>query len=480
MQANQVKRLIDSVRLLGALALLTSAVAWPRLAIPALADDVRDHRDPAARLEVVIRKIQIHDISETPGESEGEFEFNTVLGPIDDGCDARGTSGVIPVWQLHWANCMESELVRGATIKFHAGLGEHSVSHVLPSAGDKATSPAVIGEGFPVMADKVYGFEISGKETDLLSDDNIGSVVFPMLPEKDWGTGVHLIRGIRATEFTDIDSGGNQFGDIPSEFSLEFEVRPAALPDLVASNVGLRRLDDGRDAACMTAGNAGVRPSGDFDVSLKADGDVIPAGTHRWVSLDPGQTRDLCVVDGLPNGRHVLSMDIDLVRDIAESDERNNHYDASVTITAPPPVGIGRPIIGQVPLASDLSNAPVTTDQKDLVIEKTLVVGKMPDSGNDCDPGGNDVLVTIKNQATAATGEFTVRMIVDGHDSDAVDQSVPSLAGGASTEIRFENLKLKKGEHTVGVTADAKNGITETLENNNTSSATVQCKNESD
>jgi len=131
-----------------------------------------------------------------------------------------------------------------------------------------------------------------------------------------------------------------------------------------------------------------------------------------------------------------------------------------------------------VPPAPSPAPAPAASGAADLVVERIRVKGENAGSQDDCDPGDNDVTVRVKNQGSKAAGGFVVRLVVDHETDDADEQSTNGLAAGASVDLTFDRVKLKKDDRSLAATADAKSSVAESKEDNNTRSVSVSCKNE--
>ena len=71
--------------------------------------------------------------------------------------------------------------------------------------------------------------------------------------------------------------------------------------------------------------------------------------------------------------------------------------------------------------------------------------------------GKNAVTIVWKN----ASAEDTVRLIVDGAQGAVVEQSVNGLQAGQEREVRFEDVRLKKGQHQLVARIDAGAKVTE-------------------
>jgi subtilase family serine protease len=156
---------------------------------------------------------------------------------------------------------------------------------------------------------------------------------------------------------------------------------------------------------------------------------------------------------------------VDAPRALPEFNEANNVYEQSYT--APPQ---------QVPTATQPTPTPPTPSQAqpDLTVSAIRIDGRAPDGKDDCQEGKNDVAVVVKN-AGAAKADFAVRLGVDGNDDEAKEKSVDGLDAGQEHQVRFDDVRLKKGERTLLAIADPKNAITEAKEDNNELKVTARC-----
>jgi hypothetical protein len=159
---------------------------------------------------------------------------------------------------------------------------------------------------------------------------------------------------------------------------------------------------------------------------------------------------------------------------VAEMSDANNSFERTVNLLA----GVAPRV--DMPLGVASTGPQNVAEKRDLVIQAIAVKGKRPNTLSDCDPGENDVVVTVTNQGTGTSAAFAVRLLVDDESVSAMEQSVPTLAAGASADIRFNDLQLKKGEHLLEASADDRNAVAESQEDNNRSTVAVQCKSESD
>jgi len=114
------------------------------------------------------------------------------------------------------------------------------------------------------------------------------------------------------------------------------------------------------------------------------------------------------------------------------------------------------------------------------VVTAIRVKGEEPSGSNDCDPGKNDVTVVVKNQGAAAATGFAVRILPDNDDDETKEKTGLNLDAGKDLEVRFDDLRLNEGDHKLVATADSKNTVGESNEDNNKREVSVKCKDEDD
>ncbi len=309
-----VRRLIFALALAG---LLLPGAAAP--AIPARADEpiVRDHRDPDARLQLVIKKLIIHDDSDW---GEGEMLFTAEFWACGEGstdvdhCSPRTT------------------LVRSGSVQILASGGDApTVDWVLPSTTDVVRDESISATlGIPLHAGRSYGWMIKATEEDPAFDDEMGDLYGYVSEGTSWGVGTFTRRGWR-----DYDSLASGFckrlqstGCDQANFSVEYEVRLVPLPDLRPSNISILDAPGSTDKlVCMAVQNIGPVDAGAFDVLLRLDRVLEPLGRAEAGRLGSGEHGELCVQTALPqSGVHQLSVVVDDRRVVNEQSETNNVY----------------------------------------------------------------------------------------------------------------------------------------------------------
>jgi hypothetical protein len=290
-----------------------------------------------------------------------------------------------------------------------------------------------------------------------------------------------------------------------------YEIRRPPLPDLVARSAWIDTVD-GIRSVCGVAENIGQQPPAVAIVQLRvSDGaTVIFLNGADLGHLPVDESREVCFgAPDVPLGPHRLEMTLDEVRLEPEMDETNNRYVADILVRPAPAggakpelVGPGRPaaqpdqstptptvvrpaqagspkpeVVGPGgPAAQADRPTPTPTAARtrpDLRVSAIRVRGEEPGGQRDCDPGKNDVVVVVKNQGTGAAASFIVQLVVD---KQATDKSVATLDAGKETVVRFDDLRLTKGEHRLAATVDAARAISEANEGNNEFEVTVTCK----
>jgi len=379
--------------------------------------------DPAVtRLQVVLTNIHIYNARDW---GSGELKLNVVLR--EDG------GGPAPLASMRYA--------------FDADSGEDvSLERVFPATGDTMVNGVSPDGGLPVAAGHRYFVGADMTESDSASsDEDLGDVVVYMDQTNDWGVGTHTVRGTKLPS------------EDPADYALTFEIRRVRLPDLRPADVKVDDLPGSpKKRICVPVQNTEGGIAGPFDVALTIDGSVPPNGRITVPGLAPGQATDACIETELASGSHEVKAIVNGLRQAIEQNETNNVSTKSVKVAAATPTP--------------------TPSQADLTVSAIKVRGQLPDGKDDCRDGKNDVAVVVKNAGTAEAGAFTVRLTVDAETGEAVEESVKGLEAGKEREIRFDDVKLKKGDHTLSAVADAENAVAESDEANNALEVGARCR----
>ncbi|HZO32579.1 MAG TPA: CARDB domain-containing protein [Chloroflexota bacterium] len=426
---------------------------------PALAEEpiVRDHRDPYARVQVVIKRITIHEDRDW---GNGEIAISFTVNSYRAGCTP-----------FSGAAC-ETRLLSGGIPEFSASDDTvKAFDRVIPSYGDSVTDDAISPPfGIPLRPGTQYGLSIRGDERDPTIDDRLG-FLNTLITDKDGQVqfGTRTERGF----LNDCDLFGG-CGTEQAKYSVEYEIRRVPLPDLRPVNIKIYDLPGNpKQLVCAAVQNIETADAGSFEVALKVDGVVPPGGRATAGRLASGDAGELCAEIALPaTGQHQLSAVVDESEGVLEYNERNNVYDQAYT--APNQVGSA----GSEPETTANKPAPnAAAAQADLTVAALKVNGQAPDGQNDCKDGKNTVAVVVKNAGSEKVGAFAVRLDADGDELSV--ESVDGLEAGKEREVRFEDVKLKKGEHKLTASVDAKTTVAESNEENNDRQVTARCQGDS-
>jgi subtilase family serine protease len=202
---------------------------------------------------------------------------------------------------------------------------------------------------------------------------------------------------------------------------------------------------------------------------------LAPVGDVGALGLGAGETREQCTAVYLPeSGSHHVSLRVDRDGAVAEMNERNNQI--STTIDLAPPAPAPAPAPSPAPIVAPRNGTAVngTPTGADLTVSAIRIKGQVPDGKDDCTDGKNDVAVVVKNEGKAEAKDFLVRLVVD--DDETIEKNVNGLDAGKEQEVRFGSVQLKKGEHELSATADAKETVAESNDGNNTLKVSARCK----
>ncbi|HZO32888.1 MAG TPA: CARDB domain-containing protein [Chloroflexota bacterium] len=308
--------------------------------------------------------------------------------------------------------------------------------------------------GYPVFTAQSYLLRLDLWEMDngLSDHDFMGTVTMVLREEDGWGVGTYEVRGL-------FERGGKYF---VTDYEAWIEIRRTPLPDLVPTAIRVVEGAGGIDRVCMSVVNNGWEPAGPFPLALTLDGTDHRVGIANMDGLAIGETREACVMPSSNldlSGRHWLGATADEAGAMPELNEFNNHVELELNRTPPPtPTPTPSPALA------------------DLTVSAICVRGRVPDGKDDCKDGKNDVAVVVKNGGMASAGAFVVRLQIDGASGQPLDRTVPGLDADTEHEVRFDDVRLKKGEHKLEAVADAEKTVAERDEANNTRTVAAQCQ----
>jgi len=297
---------------------------------------------PATRLQVLVKNVHVYEDTEW-GEGEIRILARLWRNRVGEGC-------------ARWSDDEDCMLDQArTTLHFNANSGDDvALTRSVPddTSKDWVADPSTISKeiGVPVYADRVYGLMFYGIEEDTFNDDHLGKAYFELSSEDNWQIGEHHIRGAlspcddnspfgfcsRGAPLTvppSPDSDGN------ARFSVDYEVRRAPLPDLIAEN--MRAFSsEGRTFYCMLVANLGLDRAESSVITFLVDGQVT--GTRVLPTLEPSSRTEACTLPELTPGEHPMGFIVDQAQQLPEMDERNNEYKSKFVVTvagAPQPQG---------------------------------------------------------------------------------------------------------------------------------------------
>lgn len=436
-------RILRSVGLSAGLVLLALGLTTPTGAEHELL------HDPAARLKIVLKSIHVNDDHDFFSSGDMDMQLMVTKCPRptwDDLCASQPNT-------LHtfYDKSRRFSADTGQTVTLNLPIPDDDLStydpessNIHPGFGSEAT-------GLSVYSGESYSLMVRILERDTGNDyEFMGVVFFRLEEERGWLNGPHSVRSAGSDGVPD----GN--------FVVALEISRMPLPNLVAHSIILEDVPGSTTKlVCSRILNAGLKDAGGFDIIVRIDGGTPPGGKQRINGLNSGETKIPCFeTDRLPADRaHFISLSVDEAREVPEMDDGRQRLMLNVPAQAGPSGG---------------SQPPPNQAQADLVVTALRVNGKAPTVGDACKEGKNDIAATIKNQGNAPAGSSVARLEVD--DDDPVEQAVPTLAAGAEREVKFDDVRLKKGDRVLTVAADAKKSVAESNEDNNELKVTVKCK----
>lgn len=432
---------------------------------PARADEpiVRDHRDPSARVQVVVKTVYVS--KDGDWHSAGELHLNVQLNECDgDDCITAPHDALVY-----------------ADIGFSADSGDaRTLDRVVPGAGDRLGPGLTVQGGLPLRAGARYGLSFGLWESDTidLNYDPPPLLHLELSDANGWKIGMHQV----AT---------NPYGSATA--TVVYEIRYAPLPDL--KPVAIRVEERGERPLpyiCATVENSGTRASQQAQLVLTRDGQVT--STTAVAALGPGESREECEQTGPFSQRvHTLAAAVDGPDHVVEVNETNNEFSSrfinlpaanlplvdAVSVTTQDPGG-APPGPGLILDPTARGTVPGTSGSKseapgsDLVVESISLRG----GKNDCDPGKNDVRVKVKNQGAADAADIVVKLVVANSPDVSLEKSLKKLGAGAAEDVDFDDVQIKSGERKLTATVDATSSVSETKDDNNSRSITLSCKDE--
>ena len=497
-----VRRALDRARRLGpplglaAFLLLTSTgVSAPVQASTPPRESVQ-LQGTSGRLQIVLNSIQVANDRDGTWTGDGDMSLSAAIYRCGAGPEPCSAEGLPAQRVVRWIS------------RFDLGTGKaKNFNHVLPSPGDDVDGrSATVQGGLVVEPGKSFVFQVSMFERDVSGGDFMGGIQRILDESNGWGIGYY--ENEAAGHFPDrslptydgvydgLCAGCGSV--IVGDYLVTYEIRRMSLPDLRPISIrpttpGSGDPATGSETVCLGVVNDGGEASGPFDLSLYVNKSQ-PAGGNAGVdNLGPGETREVCINTFLPKtGEHDMRLVVDQFARVPETNEDNNGFDQKLIRMAAAPAPAGKPAGTAPGTGSATENstdaktglpAPAPSPEPasangqgkaDLTVTAIRVRGQVPDGKDDCKDGGNDVSVIVKNTGKANAESFAVRLTVDGDDGD--EKTVNGLEAGKEREIKFDDIRLKKGEHKLTAAVDANETIVEASEENNERTVSASCK----
>jgi hypothetical protein len=392
--------------------------------------------DPSARLQIVAKSVYIHN----DRDRFGAGEMNLFVRLSDFGPGGNGIEQVMALWDE----------------EFDVNSGDlHPLERMTPQNGDTLGGGASETEGIPVYDGQRYRLFVTMYDSDVLTDDEMGRITVYVDAEHAWNLGTSTVRSVRAD-------------GTPGDYDLTFEIRRMPLPNLLVNNFSIVG-PPGSELVCGQIRNVGQQASGPIPLAVRTEGKVVEQTS--LAALGPAGSTSHCVPRAsLPAHKHNLVFSLDEPRQIPEMEELDNVN--FVTVEASPEGVADAAPVGPAPGPIPSPEPKPSEAQADLTVRAIRVNGQVPDGKNDCKDGKNAVTVVVKYGGTGDAGSFGVRLAVDGDDRDA---TVDGLDAGQEREVRFDDVRLKKGEHTLEAVADPRRAVDESNEDNNELKVTARC-----
>ncbi len=263
---------------------------------------------------------------------------------------------------------------------------------------------------------------IEERDSALMSGtDYLGVTRTLFAGREGWGVGTHTVR----SHFNNDQGNFDRLGD----YALTFEIRYAPVPDLNPTRIRVMNEPGGPDdVVCIGVVNRGSGESGNFWMQLKVGDDVPRNGNFYSGGIPSGEAADICIRTDLPESdTWVLTAIVDERREVVEYNEANNSLED---------IYIPRPAVAPGPTPTPVPTRP------DLWARGVLVRSTEPGGADGCRTGRNDIAVVVKNEGGGTSTSFVVRVIVDGEDEEAREETVAGLTperdGGAIPGRPFE------------------------------------------
>jgi hypothetical protein len=422
---------------------------------------------PARRLQVVVRNIEVIDDREGALSGFGEIDFSASIWICNE--------LEFPECQIDNGHVKHGTLMASIDRRINAYSGDVvSVESAVPGDGYVMPGSQVSQRlGFPLFEGHKYVVMFHAVEFDggWSGNEDMGAWyqrldINDLLSLGGTGIGTHTERSLRAD--------GIHSGD----FRITYEVRVAPTPDLGINNIRVLDLPgSAKKLFCMQVLNVGGETAGPFQAALYDEQTLVPGGVAQAGRLAAQEGGELCVEAALGPGRHHLKAVADLNNTVDELDESNNSYEQVYDLPLAPGAPPAVPAASPVPASKESVTLPAPgAALADLGVGAIKVNGQVPDGKDDCKDGKNVVTVVVKNEGAADAEKLTVRLVVDGVEDPALEKSANGIKAGQEQEVRFEDVRLRKGERKLTASVDARGAVSESNETHKGRTVTADCQ----
>jgi hypothetical protein len=294
--------------------------------------------DPAARLQVIIKSVQVANDRDGFLSGEGDIRLTATFWRCTDAqhpCSAGSSN--------------PAKLLAQAERSFDADSGDMvNLNRVFPLTPDvKDVSLASEATGFAVHAGRNYLLEINAFERDPGGGDFMGGIQRDVNESNGWGIGLHTLEPAGFFADTSLPNTGilcaGCGGIIVGDYLVTYEIRRTPLPDLVPTAIRVVKEAGGNDdQVCLGLKNAGQAASGPARLNLYVDNTAPPNGGVQAAGLAAGASNETCIQTIFPaSGLHQLRLVADQFRTVPEMNELNNDLVRGFQFGAftPPPGG---------------------------------------------------------------------------------------------------------------------------------------------
>ncbi len=341
-------------------------------------------------------------------------------------------------WNLNYLNFQQNSsqpdlIVTGIT-----------TSPASPTAGDAVTFTATVeNQGTAAGAPGTVAFSVDGTQVTTSSNNTTAlaaNSTTQMSGTTTWSatTGTHTI--LANVDCYNITTESNESNNT---YTTSLTVSAQSQPDLIITGITTSPSSpNSGDAVTFTATveNQGTAAGAPGTVAFSVDGTQVTTSSNNTTALAANSTTQMSGTTtwSATTGTHTILANVDCYNITTESNESNNTYTTSLTVSA--------------------------QSQPDLIITGITTSPASPTAGD-----AVTFTATVKNQGTAAGAPGTVAFSVDGTQVSTSSNNTTPLAANSTTQMSGTTTwSATGGTHTILANVDINNITTESNESNNT------------